>query len=121
VNLKWRIYYGDEKTYSDQSGLLCASPAYNVQAVVQADRDVGRQILSGFDWYILKNKWYGILDIPSLLDQAINCLDDIYIVRMGRLIPSRQYKEIMRRAKYDPGFPAKSATSKIEKPRGSTY
>lgn len=118
--VKWRIYYGDGLTYSSEDGLINGSYPFNVQAVVQADEDVGRQILNGFDWYIYKSgRWYGILDIPSLLDQAVHDLEQITIIRMGRMIPSKQYQGIMRRAREDGDFPEKSAVSRIEKPHGS--
>lgn len=118
--MDWRIYYGDGTTFSSDEGTVGDSPPFNVQAVVQADPDIGRQALSGFDWYIRKEgRWYGVLDVPSLLDQVVHDLGMISGVRMGRTIPSERYKEIMRRAKYDEGFPRKSMTSRIEKPHGS--
>lgn len=118
--MDWKIYYGDGSTFTSDEGAVKDSPSFNVQAVVQSDPDVGRQILNGFDWYIRKEgRWYGVLDVPSLLDQVVHDLDKIEAVRMGRTIPSAQYKEIMLRAKCDEGFPRKSAISKNEKPHGS--
>jgi len=120
MDIEWRIYYGDGSVFSSDQGSAGEAPPFNIQAVVQFDQDVGRQILNGFDWYILKDdKWYGILDIPSLLDQLLHDLDRIQAVKMGRLIPSEQYQDIMRRAKQDQGLPIKNATSRIEKPYGS--
>ena len=118
--VQWRIYYGDGLTYSNEDGPISSSCPFNVQAIVQADEDVGRQVLNGFDWYIYKTgRWYGVLDIPSLLDQVVHDLGQINVVRMGRIIPSHKYREIMQVALRDEDFPRKSAVSKFEKPYGS--
>ncbi len=98
----WRIYYGDGETYDGDPE---SAPAMNVQAIVQTNDEVGREILSKYDFYIFRDdKWMGV-DWFGLVDQLM----DLGILKTGRTMRREEFTEVYRRAKDDPDFPTKSA------------
>lgn len=49
----WRIYYGDESTFTSNSGSWSSAPDTNVQIVLLWRKDLNTRILHGRDFY-----WY---------------------------------------------------------------
>lgn len=106
--LTWRIYYGDGSTIDSVDPF--SVPGLDVQAIVQADEDVGRYVLHHRDFY-----WWE----PG--DQQWNQSDHFglwdYLQRpgprkvvFGRSLDNRTYKVILERALHDPDFSPKSAS-----------
>jgi hypothetical protein len=113
----WRIYYDDESTYDSDDGPPESAPPYGVLAIVFADRDHGRMVMNGWDWYFYhgtEENWWGA-DIHGLLDQLLHNLP-VRALKQGRNAPAKVWKETLQRAMVDPDFPLKSATSKRERP-----
>lgn len=107
--VEWRIYYGDGTTYD---GLLDTAPATNVQVIVARDaapssRNVGRLILSGWDYYLYRDGWYGVNGEVDLVDHVLH--ERPQRVLKGRQITTGEYDGIRRLANADPDFPVKSA------------
>lgn len=99
--MRWRIYYGDGTTADE-----CDSPpCRDVQAVVQADETVGREVITKHDFYLLVDgRWIGV-DTFGLID---HCLESGTVLA-GRCLPTPQYRAIIEAALTDPAFPRKSA------------
>ena len=115
--MNWKIYYGDGLTFSDHNGDPADSPAFNVQAIVVRDLDVGRQVLQAYDWYYyMDGEWHGSKGDFSMLEQVINNCQKIEAVRPGRVIRTSLFKEIFDNAINDPDFPIKSGRKKTETP-----
>lgn len=105
--MNWRVYFGDGSTVADVDPWTV--PGLDVQAIVQADEDVGRYVLHGHDFYWWEpeeGQWFGG-DHFGLWD---------YLARPGprkvvfaRSLSNVAYKAILSRALSDPGFPVKSA------------
>lgn len=105
----WRVFYGDGSTVDDRADPF-EVPGVDVQAIVQADDDVGRFVLHGHDFHWWEpdcQQWFGG-DHFGLWD---------YLSRPGprkvvfaRSLPNTAYKAILARALADPDFAPKSAS-----------
>lgn len=109
MSLQWRIYYGDGSTFDNTQGEPDESPALNVQVITIIDPDVGRLLLHRYDfyWYDFDHAIWSAGDIFGMFDYL--CQPGIKVVRFGRSIVNREYREIVTRAGSDPDFPRKSA------------
>ena len=110
-SLEWRIYYGDDSTYDSNDGSPEDAPAANIQAIVQFNELVGRELLRKFDFYLhIDGQWIGV-DWFGLVDHMM----DQGIVKSGRCLPREQYQKISYKALHDSDFPPKSATLEGER------
>ncbi len=114
---KWRIYYADESTFDSTMGTIYEAPSFGIICIVQPDDNVGRLIVSGYDWYYYNlevNAWWQS-DIHGLLDNLLHNFP-ITAVKQGRNAPDPIYRRIMETAILDPEFPPKNAKLKRERP-----
>lgn len=117
--MRWRIYYADGSTFSNEDGGPHDAPYYGVQAVCQPEPDVGLETLHAFDYYTYaKGRWYGLSGHDGLVDHVTAYAPQIMALVVGRQIQRQQYQAIMRRALHDPDFPCKSAKHAGESPGG---
>lgn len=106
--LEWRIYYDDGSTFSNAEGAPHEAPALGVQMILQADPVVGRQVITGKDFYYfdlgawMSADWFGLWDYLCRPGAEKT-------VRFGRNMRSQDYHALMGRAVKDPDFPPKSA------------
>jgi hypothetical protein len=108
TTVRWRIYYGDGTTASDGAGDLYTVRSTNVQAIVQADDDVGRYVLHSADFYWwdrdagqwFQSDQFGLWDYLSRPGPAK--------VLFGRSLANVQFKDLLDIALTDPDFPPKS-------------
>lgn len=96
----FRIWYGDESTYSDDDGELWAAPSVDVVCVTYRTNDpqhsTSHMIVHTFDFY-----WW---DAPDWFGGELFGLFD-YLTRpgrkkviFGRTIPTGKYREIISKA-----------------------
>lgn len=117
--MRWRIYYADGSTFSNETGAPHEAPAYGVQAICQPEPDVGLETLHAFDYYVyMEGEWTGLSGHDGLVDHVTAYAPRIEALVVGRQIPRQQYQAIMRRALHDPDFPRKSAKHAGESPGG---
>jgi hypothetical protein len=115
--MRWRVYYGDGSTFSDEDGTIEMTPALNVQAIVQSDPDphgTGRHVIHGggqrpnrvpidyYWWDPGRGMWVGG-DLFGLWDYLTR--PGWRKVLFGRTIPDQDYQAIIVRAGDDPDFP----------------
>lgn len=85
----FKIFYSDG-TVSDS-----VTEARGVQAIVQNHEEVGAEVVSTSDYYVLDGgRWRGV-DIFGLFDFLL----DSGIVLFGRTIRREEYQAVMREAK----------------------
>jgi hypothetical protein len=102
----WRIYYGDQTTFSDLDGEPSAAPALDVQVIVSRNDEVGRFLICGWSYYWFDDgEWYGG-DIFGLFDYLQR--PGWKVVRFGRTRPNAVYRAAYAAAFADGEFPAKS-------------
>lgn len=105
--MKWRVYYGDGTTFSNEDGDVEDVPSRDVQVVVQVDTRTGWSPLYSNDYYWYdKGEWIGG-DLFGLFDYLTR--PGWKKVLFGRTISHEEYQTIVRRARQDKDFPRKSA------------
>jgi hypothetical protein len=91
---RYKIYYGNGKIIDDNDEI---SFARDVQVIVQDHPDVGSEIVTGADYYVLDNeRWRGV-DIFGLFDFLL----DSKLVLFGRTLTNDEYREIYKIAAKD--------------------
>ena len=110
TRVMWRIYYDNGTTFDNSMGAPHEAPGLGVQIIVQAHPDVGRELLTRFDWYYWREdvqRWWAS-DHFGLLDQLTSDRANVVrAVRAGR--NASAYASILARAEADVSFPRKSA------------
>lgn len=82
MTAKWKLYYEDGTTYGDEDGIHKDAPFFGVIGAV-CDTD----------------EWHSV-DFAGLLDY----LQQVGIVKLGRLTSNKNYHEIMTKARHDKEF-----------------
>lgn len=104
---QWRIYYDDGTTFDDTQGAPEDAPGLGVVCIVQACPDLGRQIMSGWDFYYFRPSspvpWWGC-EWFGLIDNLTAKPRDTQAVKAGRTIDSLTYEKIRELAGADPDF-----------------
>lgn len=115
---KWKIFYGDSTTFTDEDGRPEDAPCRNVQAIIQPAFRVGKAVCRQDDYYIYSESmggWQGV-DKFGLYDYLSE--PGVKIVKFGRTINSEEYSKLMVLVKEDTYLPPKSAWEPNErKPR----
>ena len=109
--LRFKIWYGDHSTYTDQDGPAELAPKTNVQLVTIEDREHGRVICKADDFYIYdlfdgEWSWQGV-DYFGMWDYLSRPGNKV--VLFGRTLGNLQYREIVQRAYDDDYLPQKTA------------
>lgn len=136
MSLKWKLYYGDGYTFSDQDGEWEDAPSLNVQALVTEHPDVGYELNEGSSGWLQNYVWwpganrpwgvdsYGTLDFLVAVHAlapgqtiVLLTLDELIQagVKLGRSIDTPRFREIRALAGSDDYFPAKSARTRKER------
>ena len=118
--MKWRIYYGDGSTYSNEDGPPENAPGVGVQVIVRRDRDHGRHTIAGgnqgrrddfFWWDATTGQWFNGDHYGFTL----------YLMRpgwrkviFGESIGNEAFLEVKKRAAADPDFPRQTGWHKHE-------
>lgn len=108
--MRYRIYYADGSTFD---GSPSGAPSLGVVCIVQPDPDVGRHVLSGFDYYWpADGAWWGG-DLFGLFQYLIE--PGLKKVLFGRTISNRAFREILKAACEDRDFAPKSGWKRGER------
>lgn len=112
--LKWKIFYGDGSTATDQEYEPENVPKRNVQVVVMEDLDHGRYIDRGNDFYLWRDwgAWYSS-DIYGLWDYLEQ--PGAKIVLFGRSLPNKEFKRLQTMAIDDDYLPEKTSFGSHER------
>lgn len=118
MELRWRICYVDESSFSNAEGEPQDAPGGGVAAIAQEDDVVGIAIHHQEDFYAFDEQWggwYG-LDYFGLAQYLMR--PGLKIVKMGDNMTTDAYLALIRRLQDDPGLPARSARYPWERPNG---
>lgn len=131
---KWKIYYDDGTTFSDEDGTWEEAPYRGVLLVVTSDPNVGREVDHGargefYAWWPDATKPWGF-DRTGILDYLANLpeydetthiadlsLDDWNRagVKVGRSVDNHVFEAILEQALADDYFAPKSADTLRER------
>lgn len=112
--MRWKIWYSNGKTFSNQDGLpqsLEREYHFGVQVITQEDKDHNWATQTGGDFYVWDDRgdgwrWWGV-DIWGLVDYVTK--PGYKIILLGESVPSDTFGKIFQAAKNDPEFGKKVA------------
>jgi len=112
--MKWRVYYADGSTEDGvgQPGDICR---FQVQVIVQEDKDHGRQLVHFADYYLWRSdlgRWIGVEGDLSAMMALTQHTKEITCLLWGSMMAPEDWAVIQQRAKTDPGLPAWTAERK---------
>ena len=137
---RWKMFYGDGGTFSDQDGSPKDAPIANVQAIAQDHIESGRYMQVERDYYIYwsdRKRWVGV-DLAGVMDWSVEHglmawgdeIDSAVViqravntglVKLGRTIGREDFYDIYRIADSDPYLPRRTGyMAKEWKPGDST-
>lgn len=99
----YKVFYDGGSTYV---GDPAYAPAFGVLVIVQTDKNNGRNLQAGEDFYVwLGEEWLGVdqFGVYDYLGQP-----GYKRVLFGRTVDNERFYEAYRRAKTDPDFPPKT-------------
>jgi hypothetical protein len=119
--LKWRIYYGDGTTFSSEDGEPVDAPGYGVQCIVQPEKNRGRSVMQGWDWYYYNadGRWWGCNENALLLRHVFR--KSSVAPSAGETISEEEFFAITTKAGSDPDFLPRSSIkpTRCEQPIGT--
>lgn len=98
---RWKLYYGDGSTFSDEDGPPEQAPGCNVMCVAWYDEDNRRRLAHSADYYWFDptcGRWVGS-DLFGLWDYLAR--PGLKTVKFGRMIGDLQYRAVMSKAMND--------------------
>ncbi len=107
--MKWKIFYINGDTFSNENGNPEDAPGGGVLAVVQEDESVGVLVHQGNTFYVFDNHyggWYG-LDRIGFVQYILR--PGYKIIKVGESMSTSRYKEMIADIRKDPNLPNKSA------------
>ena len=109
----FKVYYASGNTYL---GPVENAPAFDVQVIVEADKDHGRKLVAGGDFYVFddlycQGRWLAV-DYFGMVQYLAR--PGWKKVLIGSMVSTDRWNRIVKRAREDPGFPAQTALSAYE-------
>ena len=107
--MQWRIYYADGSSFegSDPHDIP-AGKRFEVQIVVQPDKDHGRELVHFADFYLWRSdleRWVGVAGDMSAMMAITRHPEEITCVLWGSMMDPYDWADIQARAQHDPGLP----------------
>lgn len=107
--MEFKVYYADGTTFS---GDAFDAPALNVLLILERDKDHGRRIVSGGDYYVWDGRWFAV-DREGMFQYL--CDAGPRRVLLGRMIDGERWVSIYRQAEEDAEFPLRTAYGVFER------
>ncbi len=104
--MDWLIVYSDGSTFSSDDGAWEDAPGWDAQIVVEENETVGRKLHCRNDFFVMIDGRPINVDFIGLMDYLANVLG---IVKVGRMLPSEQFRALVHQATIAEGLPRKSA------------
>jgi hypothetical protein len=116
-SVRFKIWYDDGGTYTDEDGPPELAPKRGVQAISQSDPHCGRTLCRADDFYVYQN-YDGIrsfqgVDQFGLHDYLIE--SGYKLVLFGRTIGNQEYREVLARVNADDYLPIRTSSQKAER------
>jgi len=111
--MQFKIFYEDGSTYSGDPFL---SPVFKVLVIVEADKEHGKKLVSGGDYYVwTSGHWYAV-DYPGMIQYLAD--PGPRRVLLGVMTDGDTWNKAMKEARNDPDFPTQTAYHVYENKAG---
>jgi hypothetical protein len=115
MNVCWKIFYVDGSTFSNEDGNPEDASGFGVIAVVQEDEQVGVLVHQMKDFYCFDEAFGGWAAMDEFgLAQYIG-KPGLKVIKLGEVMETAKYLEIIDSIRDDPDLPAKSARYEWER------
>ena len=113
--MKWKIFYEDGTTFTDQDGTPFEAPTSGVLVVICENDEVGRVLVYGqsyYFWWQEHGQWWAgnIIGMFDYLNRP-----GAKKVLFGREVPGKDWNKAIDEAEKDPYLPPKTAIHPMEK------
>ncbi len=115
--MNWRIYYADGSVFDGKDGVVPIARRFQVQIVVQLDRDNGRQLVHFADYYLWRSdlgRWIGVAGELSAMMALTQHTEEITCLLWGSMMDDVSWAKIQARASSDPGFPEMQGKRRLD-------
>lgn len=111
--MRWKIFYGDGTSVTDEDCEPENVPKRDVQAITVEDKDRGRRVEYSTDFYIWTDHGWRGCDQFGFFDYLIS--PGSKVVLFGRSLSDAEYNKVLHTATHDDYLPAKSAWGELER------
>jgi hypothetical protein len=115
MNLRWKVYYIDGTTFSNLDGRPEDAPGWGVAAIAQEDDVVGVQIHQQRDFYCFAPEFGGWYAVDYFGFAQYLARPGYKIVKLGEVMPTHKYRELLTSIRGDPDLPTKSTRYEWER------
>ena len=105
--MKWRIFYADGSTFSNEDGRPEDAPGLGVEVINQVHEDshVGAYQQHGGEYYIwYSNKWWACDELAYFEYIFVDKFPHGKVALRGKMLDNPEYNKIIRIAKVDKDF-----------------
>jgi hypothetical protein len=109
MDMRWKIFYTDGTTFSNQDGEPEDAPGWGVIAVAQEDDVVGVQIHHQRDFYCFAPEFGGWYAVDYFGFAQYLARPGLKVIKVGDVMPTNEYLKLIHSLHEDPELPTKSA------------
>jgi hypothetical protein len=117
--MHWRIYYADGSSLDGwgDASIVPTGRRFQVQIVVQEDRNHGRQLVHFADYYLWRSdieRWIGVAGDLSAMMALTQHTKEVTCLLWGSMMDPYGWAKVQARASTDSGFADKTAQRKFD-------
>ena len=116
MDVRWKIFYADGATFCNTDGKPEEAQGWGVIAAVQEDSLVGVQVHHQHDFYCFAAEFGGWYALDYFGFAQYLARPGKKIVKLGDVMPTHKYRELIHSLHEDPDLPKKSARYNWERP-----
>ena len=113
--MRWKIFYVDGSTFSNKDGNPEDARGWGVAAIVQEDEVVGVQVHHQRDFYCFAPEFGGWYALDYFGFAQYLARPGFKIVKLGEVMPTKEYSKLVGSLHKDPDLPTKSARYEWER------
>jgi len=109
----FKVYYSDGTTFSGTKDNVGDTPMWEGLVIVQRDKNHGRRIVIGGDFYVYENDGWISCDMFTMMQYLARKGMEKRII-VGVMVSQEKWNETVKRAYDDLDFPEKTASYRDE-------
>lgn len=107
----FKVFYADGSTYT---GDPYEAPAMGVIVIVHKDKEHGRRISAGHDYYVWEPDIERFVNVDQIGMYCYLIRPGAKRVLLGQMVSDEKYQEIFLMSQNDPDFPPRTAYHRFE-------
>ena len=107
--MKWKVFYTDGGSFSNEDGEPEDAPGWDVLAIVQESESVGVEVHFSKDFYVFDQRYGGWYNIDYFGLTTYIAKPGKKIIKLGESMSTDRYLKMIDEIRRDPNLPRKSA------------